>query len=203
MVSEKRRGARFAHVSIQQAGICLYQIHHNQPVERIREMRIDIEAQQLSAELQVLLEQYGYALLVRLDVGDERREFLDVPRHPFVEYVFPALNRVRSERAARADQVLQVLGPAVLLQEVDHQLSGVGMVVVADAHGPEEYLVLRILPRVDSDAAPQQQQWRVAALVLGPHKRPAHFQRRIDLLDKGPVIREERGRVEAFDAEIL
>ena len=66
-------------VSIQNRSIDRSQIHQHQSVQRIAEMRIDVESKQFGVQLQILAQQNRYALSVPFRLGHEPIRFLNRP----------------------------------------------------------------------------------------------------------------------------
>ena len=71
--SSKKRWRRRA-ATLQHGLGCGAQVRHDERVQGAREIRIDVEAQQFPARLQVLADEHGNALAVLFDVGDGRRQ---------------------------------------------------------------------------------------------------------------------------------
>ena len=72
-------GSRFTHVPREHRRLDLAEVHHDEAVEHIAEFTVHIECEDPAAEPQVLPEQYRNTFVVRLDLRDHPRQFVDTP----------------------------------------------------------------------------------------------------------------------------
>src|SRR5205823_4880922 len=76
----------------------LSQIHHNESIERVGEPRIDAEGEQLCAQFQILSDQNGNTLAIRLEIGYRGGEIVYI-RHERAERLqVPFLDEVAAQR---------------------------------------------------------------------------------------------------------
>src|SRR5258706_3484436 len=75
---EKLGSLGLAQVALQELGLGLRKIDENQTVHSIRKLRVHVEAQQFSTELQILTQQHLHANLAGLDGGHYRRKIVQV-----------------------------------------------------------------------------------------------------------------------------
>jgi len=66
-------------VPIQNRGIDCRQIHHHQGIQRISELRVNVESKQFRVQFQILAQQYGNASSVPFRLHHEPVRFLNGP----------------------------------------------------------------------------------------------------------------------------
>src|SRR5262245_2475970 len=195
MVGEERRGALLAHVARKDAWLGSPQVDHDQSVERIAELVVGVEPEQPAAELQVLLEKDGHALVVVLDSRDYARQLLDILQIGDFHLV-AALRALHPERPPRLDVPRKARFAVVRPQIVDHQLTRDRRVAVADADRPEQDRVARRAQNEPPDSAPKEQQRREAALVLRANEGASKLDRGIERLQQPRTVSKEGPRVQ-------
>ena len=90
----------------------------------------------------------------------------------------------------------------MVLEELDHQLPGDGLIIIADADGPEEDAISRELADVSPDAFPEKHQRGIAFLVFGADKRAPQLQGRPKSSEQvGAKVKQGSG-VKTFDAHL-
>src|SRR4051794_22648920 len=99
-VKEIRRLA-LAQIALQQFRLGLSEIHQDQSIERVRELRVDVEAEEFAPEFQVLTKQYWEPDARRLKVGYDGGEVFDVEAGR--RYVFACMAMPATERISRGD----------------------------------------------------------------------------------------------------
>ncbi len=65
------------------------------------------------------------------------------------------------------------------------------MIVVADADGPEEPAVFRVLRHVAGDSLPEQHQRRMALLILVPHEGATELDGIVEAVDESALVLEQ------------
>src|SRR5262249_36844202 len=78
VVSEECRCASLAKVPCEHARLGSPKVDYDQPVESVAELVVGAESEQTPPQLQVLLEEDGYAFVVVLDLRDDAGQVLDV-----------------------------------------------------------------------------------------------------------------------------
>src|SRR5260221_1712503 len=116
------------------------EVHHHQGVERVAELRIDVESKQSGVELQVLTKQNRHALAANLCLS-----------HESVCLVYRPGNQRRRRRPRlhvpwidRVDQLREIAVEMILQQERHQQAVRAVGIAGADAHRSEKDPVFRM-----------------------------------------------------------
>ncbi len=88
--ASEARMASLAHITLEHRGICLPQIHDHQAIDHVGEFSIEIERDQFSAHLRVLLYKDGEALAIFFDIGDWFGQFIEIAQQTAKGTAVPA-----------------------------------------------------------------------------------------------------------------
>src|SRR5215471_8964373 len=89
-VAERLCG-RASHVAIKNGWVGLAKIHDNQAVQHIRELTVDIEAQELAADFGILAQKDRQSLAVSFDIGDGFGQLIEVSQGAAHHAAIPAV----------------------------------------------------------------------------------------------------------------
>ena len=115
-------GARLAHVAVEQRNGRGAQIHHDERIERVGEMAVDVEAEKAAAGLKVLPYQNRDAFAVTFEIGNQRGEIVEIFRHVAQGSRAAEEALIRTIGAARRDQIGQGFG-AMGFEEFHEQVA--------------------------------------------------------------------------------
>src|SRR4051812_48823350 len=90
-----------AEIPLEQLRLCLSEVYENQSIERVGELRVHVEAQQLAAEPQILAQEHRDTSRLLFDIAKDRAEVLYV--HPGRRQA--GIGKGAAERSSSADHV--------------------------------------------------------------------------------------------------
>jgi len=190
MIFQERVQTFWTHIALHDPRVCGREIDDDQAVQCVPKGGIQVETDEFSPQFQVLLQENGKAFAVRLN-----------PRYPG-RHLFHVICPVPERSALQANKRPPVgiprfdhsgeMGKGVVhLQKGDHELPGIGAIIVGNADGPEQHAVLRILDHIPADSLPEEQEGRVTLLVFGLYKGAPHLQGRAHVMEKGIAVPEK------------
>ena len=150
-----------------------------------------------------MLDEDGNPCAVRLNVGDYRREFVEVVSDQFDGLLGKVSIPRGAKRGSRLDSSRQAAETVMGSQERHHELLRKGLISVADAYGAKEDAVPGILMNEVADTFPQQGKRSQAALVFRADERPSHLQRAADLFLEAGSELEQRAGVKPLQAGVV
>ena len=187
-----------AHVAGEDFGAGAGEIDHDEAVERVAEPGVDAEGEKLAAELDVLAHENRKAFAVGLEVGDGAGEIFDVGNDRVESGGLPLLDQLAAQRTAGFHSAAPFRRRRLLLEVASDEFARNRRILVADAHGTDEFRVFGMTGDPGADAFPEQEQGRELALIFGSDKRAAHLERGAEAGEKARAEAEKRIGVEAL-----
>ena len=178
-------------VAIQDRLIDGREIDHHERVQRVPELRVDVDSKQFRVQLQVLAQQHRDALPVRFRAGHESVHLIDR---------FGDCGRRRWIDRTWSDRVHQFreIAIAVIVPEKLHEQAVRGVRVPrADTDRAKQHAVLRMARDELPDGFPQQQKRVVAPLIFGANERSAELEGWREPCDQALVISKQRRSADA------
>lgn len=102
-------GSRYAHVSFQHGRIGLPQINHNQAIQHVGELAVDVEAEQPSSNFGVLAQEDREALAISFYVGDWPRKFFQIVQGTAHAATIPAVQDSGAEGTPRLHKAGEIV----------------------------------------------------------------------------------------------
>ncbi len=184
-----------AHEPGQDLGIGLEQVNQDEPVHTVAEIRVHVEADDLAAQLEVLLEQHRYGPAV-LHVAHEVGHVLGVVEHPGGQGEVQPLQAFDLGRPLGQGHVGHLGQGTVALHEADDELPGDHGIFAGDGDAAEEPVVARVADHELGQPLPEHEQRLVAALVFGNDKGAAQLQGGSEAFQESGSVVEQGGGVQ-------